>query len=543
MKIKQVNGKIERKIITGMIVSDSFLRNIIPIYHPDFFTGDYARTISKWCAEYYKKYKKAPGTDIEQVYLHQISKGLNEELAVLISKFLTSISSEYEQQDSFDSEFLLNETVEYFKKQKMKILATDISILLEKNQPSKAEELLRDFSLPVIQKNEGISIIQNPDIEKIIEAFEEDTKPLFYYPGALGKLINDQLVRDSFVLLMGPEKRGKTFWLNDMAYMAAWYRNNVAIFQAGDMSEKQEIRRLDVRISEKPYLKKFTGEYLHPVLDCKHNQDNSCKKKERTCSIGIPEDLEDIDLEKFSSYKNYKPCSYCRRNSPNHYSGSYWYELRYVEQLTWEEAYKNRLKFKERIKGKDIKLSTHPNNTLSVSQIESILDKWEKEEGFKPSVIIVDYMALLVPSRITNNTRDNQNEVYKDMRALSQKKHCLVISADQSDAASYNKRSQDMGNFSEDKRKHGHVTCNIALNQTKEEKARGLMRLGLLVVREDELIVDREVTVLQCLRLGQPHVASYIERNTYHGKEENNGRRSNKGSNNGEYRRSKRGDL
>jgi hypothetical protein len=522
MKIKSIGGRIERKIVIGMIVSSSFLRNIIDIYQPDFFTGDYAKTVSKWCVEYYRKYKKAPGTNIEQVYLNQISKGLNEELSILISKFLSSISTEYEQTESFDSDFLLDEAISYFKKQKMKILSTDISIFMEKNQPDKAEELIKEFTLPRKRQENGISIIQNPNIEKIIEAFEEDTEPLFYYPGALGRLINNQLTRDSFVLLMGPEKRGKTFWLNDMAYMAARYRRNVAIFQAGDMSEKQETRRLDVRISGKPYLKKFTGEYLHLVLDCKWNQDNSCRKKNRTCRMGISEELEDITLEVIQDYEEYKPCTYCMRRFPAAYSGSYWFEKRKLEQLGWEEAYKKRNEFKKRMKGKDIRLATYPNNTLTVSEIKNVLNKWE-EEGFKAEVVIVDYMGILVPSFKTSSTRDNQNEIYKEMRALSQEKHCLVISADQSDAASYDKHSLSMNNFSEDKRKYGHVTCTIALNQTKEEKQKGLMRLGLIVVREDEFSIDREVTVLQSLRIARPHLASFpTERNyTYHGKEKN----------------------
>ena len=83
-------------------------------------------------------------------------------------------------------------------------------------------------------------------------------------------------------------------------------------------------------------------------------------------------------------------------------------------------------------------------------------------------------MGILVPSFKTSSTRDNQNEVYKEMRALSQEKHCLVISADQSDAASYDKHSLSMNNFSEDKRKYGHVDLyNKSLNPTKEEKQKG----------------------------------------------------------------------
>jgi len=39
---------------------------------------------------------------------------------------------------------------------------------------------------------------------------------LIRYPRQLGEFWNDQLVRDSFVALMGIEKRGKTFLLMDI---------------------------------------------------------------------------------------------------------------------------------------------------------------------------------------------------------------------------------------------------------------------------------------------------------------------------------------
>ena len=94
------------------------------------------------------------------------------------------------------------------------------------------------------------------------------------------------------------------------------------------------------------------------------------------------------------------------------------------------------------------------------------------------------------------------------MRALSQDIHCLVATATQTDAASYDVDSIGMKHFSEDKRKYGHVTAMIALNQTPDEKKKEIMRLNFIVLREDEFSVRNFVHVAECRGLANPCVLS-----------------------------------
>ena len=122
-----------------------------------------------------------------------------------------------------------------------------------------------------------------------------------------------------------------------------------------------------------------------------------------------------------------------------------------------------------------------------------------------PDVIIIDYADILAPEPNTGqlNIRDQINSTWKALRRLSQEKHCLVIAPTQADAASYNQTLLDLRNFSEDKRKLSHVTGMLGLNQTKEEKGRGIMRLNWIVLREDNFQTDRCLYVGQCLTLGR----------------------------------------
>jgi hypothetical protein len=95
------------------------------------------------------------------------------------------------------------------------------------------------------------------------------------------------------------------------------------------------------------------------------------------------------------------------------------------------------------------------------------------------------------------------------MRSLSQEKHCLVVTATQSDADSYKADLLDMKNFSESKSKYAHVTGMFGLNQRPNEKKIGLMRINEIVIREGEFDRASCVHVLQRLQTGRPYLSSY----------------------------------
>ena len=158
-----------------------------------------------------------------------------------------------------------------------------------------------------------------------------------------------------------------------------------------------------------------------------------------------------------------------------------------------------------------IKLSSHANGTLSVKQIRAMLSVWEKQDEFVPDLIVIDYADLLIGE--TKEFRHLQNEIWKDLRRLSQEKgQPLVVTATQADAASYERNKLTLSNFSEDKRKYSHVTAMYSLNQDTKgrEKEIGILRIGELLIREGDFSVGNEVYVLQNLRRGRPVISSFF---------------------------------
>jgi len=327
MKLTRSDGKTERMIIMNMIMDDQFLQDIMFIYHPEFIKGDYARIISAWCIDYFKKYNKSPKKDIEKIYYQKI-KTLNTDVSSAIETLLSKLSTEYvhytterkkvsqnalkpvlrdairsittdsmtntsskngknkannyvlggskrlKQENSVSdrvnsetsiqskaqnthpetvngSGFDFDEAERYFRHQSLEMLSGAIKTHLEKNNVEDAEKLLRDHVVVQFPKVEGIEPLDNESMFQ--KAYEEQSQPIFKYPGALGKMLNYDLCEESFVAFMAPEKRGKTWWLQDMVLRACMQRKNVALFQAGDMSDVQWIRREGMYLTKKPY--------------------------------------------------------------------------------------------------------------------------------------------------------------------------------------------------------------------------------------------------------------------------------------------------
>lgn len=517
MKVKQTDNKIEKKILLGMIISDRFLRDVQAIYDPALIQIPYVKIVANWCVKYYKKYEKAPREHIQDMYDRQIKgKRIDDTTAELIGKFLGKLSSEYERGDKLNADYLLDQAEDRFNTQKMLNDSEDVKILIEQGDILEAKKVYSESKL--IERTSGNETNPNTDKDSVIKAFEESEKPLFTFPGAYGKLINPHLVRDGFIGIMGREKIGKTYQLQEFAHRALRARCNVAFFAVGDMSKNQMILRNASRLCGKHWLKEYCGEITTPVLDCVKNQNNTCTMDNRCCNFGLFERdekfkvLNVIDKFKKGQFpKNYNPCTFCVKNRPYNFSGSVSYETVNVgkEPLDWREAYKKGLTFSNNLKGKRYLLSVHPSRSINVKGICSILDIWENTKNFIPDVVIIDYADILAPEDSRRDFRQQEFDRWTAMRALSQDRHCLAVSATQADAASYTARTLSMKNFSEDKRKFGQVTGMLGLNQTEEEKLAHLLRVNWVVLRSGEFNIGHTITVLQCLSRGNPLIASF----------------------------------
>ena len=505
---------IERKILIGLIVSDDYIRAIAPIWSVHYMDASTAKLLSGWCIEYFEKYNKAPFRDMEGIFTDKIKKGLQKDDIEYIEEILESLSIEYENADNFNSAYLIDQTKQYFNTQRLKQYAETILANLEMGDIVSAEKEALSF---IPARDDEISNVIDPFSNPMLlkQAFSEQSESLIRFPKALGKFWNEQLVRGGFVAITGPEKRGKTFWLLELAMRAMMSGNNVVFFQAGDMTEKQQLRRMAVYLAKRSDKEQYCGERHIPCVDCWYNQTDSCELavREQFGTRLFDPAMEqksvtyDLLMEIKRDYPEYKPCRNC-----DNMRGAVWTELNpAINKLGWKDAYKTMKAWQKKYNTK-FKLCTYPNETLTMQEINNLLTLWERQDGFVPDVILIDYADILAPDYDCNrlDSRGQTNKIWQRMRKLSQEKHCLLITATQAAASSYDKESLSLSDFSEDKRKYAHTTATYSLNQTDVEKKIGLMRLGELVVRESDFDRTRQVKVLQCLQRGRPFIGSYF---------------------------------
>jgi len=457
MRIKRRNSNNERRILIGMIVDKKILTRIASKWKDNIFRSKHANLIAQWCIRYYERYEDAPKAAIEPLFESWSERTKDEASSKAIHKLLSSISDEYENlSEESNSDYIIDMAGKHFNQVQLERVVEKAEEELDHNEPETAHSILTGYNKIEMGLGEGIDLLQEKD--KIKEAFDEKQEDLIKYPGALGEFFQEIFVRDGFVAFAGPAKRGKSMWLMDVAYRSISQRKKVAFFEVGDMSQNQIIRRFMIRISRHP---RWAQTIEYPVK-IKHS-------KRKGCQIKTKEKI-------FNKKLNWK------------------YAKQQCNQL-----------MKRKIKSKRtfLKLSCHANSSLHINQLESILDEWEIEDWI-PDVVVIDYADILNMEFRDIEGRDRINETWKKLRRLSQARHCLVVTATQSDTLSYDKKIISMANFSDDRRKNDHVTAMIGINQTDKEKRLGVMRLNLTAAREKEFYQQKCVHVAGCLALGNP---------------------------------------
>lgn len=463
MKITKRQGGEERKILIGMIVDKQVLGRIASKWESGLFKSQWGNLIGQWCVDFYNEYEAAPKEEIESLFESWAgSVHADDDTIRIVEKFLGNLSDEYQNyEDASNSNYTIDIASKYFNKVKLKRLSDSISGDVSSGDVEKALNSVNQYGQIEMGSGAGIDVLTDEDA--IRESFEEAQEPIIQYPQALGDFFKGALQRDAFISFMGSEKRGKTWWLLDIAWRAMCQRKKVALFEVGDMSQNQIMRRLMTRAIRKPLTPQ---KYDYPTFIEKEH--------------GTPMCLVDFDHRETT------------------------------KSVGWQTALKACKKvLKTKVKSKDsmLRLSCHPNSTLTVAGIKSILQNWERD-GWVPDVIVIDYADILAPPIGYKDTRDQINATWKQLRALSQSNHCLVVTATQADANSYTTNTIGRSNFSEDKRKFAHVTGMVGLNATPEEKENGITRLNWIVLRESAFSETHCCHVAGCLAIGNPAIRS-----------------------------------
>lgn len=470
MQIREFDGEQERTILLGMILRPTLLSTVSSHWQGEMFASRWANLVGQWCVEHHRKYSKPPKTGIVNYFESWRAKSRDEDTADVIRRFLETLSDEAERGGLPSSTHLIDISAKFFNRVRFSRLAEEIQSCVETGDIHTAETKVSTFGKVEIGTDSYVDLLD--DEQATYDTFDEEKQQsLFAYPGDLGNFFLHMLKRKKLVAFQAPEKSGKSFYLIDMAVQALKSRCRVAFFAVGDMSEDEMKERIAVRIAGHP--SRSDGKWPFSVRIPKE--------------IGILEKGAEIPKMKYTEKTFDHPID---------------------GDIAWKAFQKFCYKTIRAKRGNSFfRLACYPNDSINALGIRDKVLSWSSR-GWHADVVIVDYADILAALPGIRESRDQHNATWKKLKALSQEMDCLVITATQSDAASYEKRVQDRRNFSEDKRKNAHVNGFCAINVQGDEREAGLTRLSWTLNRDKKANPYRTIWVAGCLDIGAPAIVS-----------------------------------
>lgn len=464
-EVKAYRADEERTVLAGLILHTEFLKRIVGSLgaYKKPFRSKWSNLICRWCVEFFQQYDKAPRKGIRHIFRKFAETSRDNESVELIESFLERLSSDFSLKEEPNTEFLVDLASRYFRKVRLENLRDEMEAALEKGDLDFVEQSMADYKRIGFASDDWIDPT-NPDV--VLDALHvEEEKPLIHFRDPLGTFLSPFFERDGFISFVGPEKRGKSYWLMEVVWLAMMQRRRVLYYVVGDMSRKQVMRRLVTRAIRRPL---------------------------RAGVIERP-----ISLRKLKDGKVLVETT----------------QHRYEEAVSLKQATKTmkELLVRTGTKNSRIKLKCCGGATLTASDISTDIENFTRQ-GWIPDVVVVDYADLLSPEPNSRNWdyRHQINESWKVMRRIAQEHHLLFVTATQAAATSYGASVIRKSDFSEDKRKNAHVTGMIGINQTGEEKVQGVYRLNWVFLRDGSWADHQVVYTAGCLGLACPCIVSVL---------------------------------
>lgn len=449
------HANIDRTIWTlitgGTDIVASYRRHI----EPEQFQVSEQRAVVFWTLEHFDNHGRPPGIDEVTHRVDALSGDAKDEKAKKragrVEDYVRYLIENY-QDRPLDTDRSQSVVVETLNQLRVEDLQRKVEDMESRGNFTGAARIIESFertpsvSRPFINLNGAAGY-----------KFERTPDSMFDFGGDLGRFFGNVIQRKRLLALMGPEKRGKSYWLLEFAYQAFLSGHRVAIFSVGDMDE-QDIRER--------WASRLTG---RPEVDDR---------------VAIPGGVNIIGEE---PRQEAEATAVANRRMKAWTPGEVAREQKRIEKAHGVKHPRDTL----------VRVYEHPMLSITADEIAAEM-KAASYTGWDVDVIVIDYADILAAPSGVREERDQINRTWMDLRKMSQELNACVISATQTDAESYTTHTMSMKNFSNDKRKLAHAFAMIGLNQTEREKEQDVMRLNYVVRRKGKFTESQCVHVAAC---------------------------------------------
>jgi len=255
LKRKRIDTSNERQLITNLITSTEFCKEILPLLSSKLLKSNNSKVAFGWTNSYYNDYKEAPKGNLKGLF-DQAMVNESDATVEVVSAFLTDLNNSYEDLEDFNIDFEVANAKDYLKRRSLEVLSQEVDTLLEKDRIDKAEDVVKSFSK---RKESFGDIVSN--FGNIVVDSSSFTKEDIIIPTTI---IHPWLVDGTISMLYAPRGIGKTWLSLTLAVMITrkhgvgkrlgpWEVMNKSgvLYLDGEMGEFDMQQRL--RILEKMY--------------------------------------------------------------------------------------------------------------------------------------------------------------------------------------------------------------------------------------------------------------------------------------------------
>jgi hypothetical protein len=233
--IEQGTSYVERNILTEMITSTPYLREIAPETDLKLFTSPPTRTVAGWCVDFFRNHGTAPGRHIQDIYEAKKGEGkIPPDQEELVRGLLGGLSEQYEREPS-NLSFTLDETRKYFQQRR-------IQMALENVDPRDADKALRIFQKAIDDAAKDRREVYEGDLFFVVPGPEEaNTVNSLINTGTAIVSPDIPRLKGKHVVLVNPEEVLTNKYKTKMADFASLRVVHVDLSQAGEEAGRMHV--------------------------------------------------------------------------------------------------------------------------------------------------------------------------------------------------------------------------------------------------------------------------------------------------------------
>jgi hypothetical protein len=441
----------EMNFLCAFILSEKFCALFHKVFRPQYFENSDYKVLVSYIQAYFKKYSRPPKKLVMSYIEKHKNQFTDETLYQSLKKTLiTSAENIDELLEKYESQYIIDDAELYIKAAALRLTMDEINLAFDNDDEENAMKIYEKMIIPEVQRSNIITF--EDDILKQIEVLRKNRNLIIQFKNEVGQLIGP-LYRGDFFSFASPTGVGKSWWLMWSAKQCREQGLNV-LFLSLEMQEQSIMRRFQ----QMYYRRTLYGE---EVTIAKFVQDDENKYKIINKKLNVerlkPEDINQLKIKAIGKHPHGRLKIICRAG-------------------------------------------------INMGELKAIMSELKYQNKFVPDVIVLDYADKMTTTRRVTTEREALGYIWKDLRDLALEQNLLLITASQTNRASWDKHFTREA-IAEDSRKLNEVTCAVGIMSDEKERALGILMLRLLKVR-DGYYENRDVCCSCNYHIGQPVLQS-----------------------------------